>query len=235
MSTIAYITDEVWPAASVKKTINTFDTLAKVGYNESIRILKTKKMKSIKKATHRKRTLVIILAVLVVIAGSYTAFAAVSKTGPFAPAPVANNSDSTNYDPPTDEQKEAGDKTSDEAKTNDPTTEQPTPTKPTDNTAPDTPSGSTVDVTMNMGGNTSVFQLRAQIQSLKSGTCTLTMKMGEKTVKKTAPTQAMSSYSTCQGFNIPRSELPAGTWHVTLSFKGSSNVTGKTTATKTLQ
>ena len=75
-----------------------------------------------------------------------------------------------------------------------------------------------------------IVQIRALIQTIaSSGTCTLTMTKGGVTVQKTAPVQASASNSTCQGFNVPTSELTPGTWLIDLSValpEGTSSVSG---------
>lgn len=63
-----------------------------------------------------------------------------------------------------------------------------------------------------------------------SGTCTLTMtKAGSATVSQTVGVQALSTSSTCKGFDIPISSLNQGTWHATITFNGSS-VNGSTSS-----
>lgn len=54
------------------------------------------------------------------------------------------------------------------------------------------------------------IKITTQITEIwSSGTCVVTLKNGDQTISKEAPIQALSSYSTCQGFNI---NLPNGTW-----------------------
>jgi hypothetical protein len=49
----------------------------------------------------------------------------------------------------------------------------------------------------------------------------LTLSKNGQTVTKTAAVQALASESTCQGFDIPTSELSPGTWSLTLHFENS--------------
>lgn len=61
------------------------------------------------------------------------------------------------------------------------------------------------------------YSIRMTInQFLTSGTCDLTMTSGDRTVTGSAPIIASASTSTCEGFDIPLSELPSGDWHVTI-------------------
>jgi energy-coupling factor transporter transmembrane protein EcfT len=61
------------------------------------------------------------------------------------------------------------------------------------------------------------LQIRALIEAvLGSGQCTLTLTSGSTTVTKTASVQALASSSTCTGFDIPLTELPAGEWQLNL-------------------
>lgn len=60
-------------------------------------------------------------------------------------------------------------------------------------------------------------------QSLSSGTCSLTLKNGSKSVTKSAPIAQNPSSSTCQGFNIPVSELSNGKWSIAITVTDSQN------------
>lgn len=68
-----------------------------------------------------------------------------------------------------------------------------------------------------------------------TGTCTLTLtSTGQPTIIKTSTTQALASSSTCQGFDIPISDLPIGTWHILIEFS-SSTLTGSATIDKVIK
>lgn len=49
-----------------------------------------------------------------------------------------------------------------------------------------------------------------------SGTCSISIRNNGSTYTATAPTSAMTSYSTCQGFNISKAELGSGDWIIDL-------------------
>jgi multidrug efflux pump subunit AcrB len=50
-----------------------------------------------------------------------------------------------------------------------------------------------------------------------SGTCSLSLTKGDYVINKEASTYALPSSSTCMGFDIEKSELSNGTWKVELS------------------
>lgn len=143
---------------------------------------------------------------------------------------------STNLDKPTDAQIKAG---------NDAKQNAVDPTKPgtsgSDTPPPVTPpeSGSTkstVAVQISAAAqNGSVFQLHALIDAVENtGTCTLTLIKGSFSVVKTAGVQALSTTSTCQGFDIPISELGPGDWQAALVYS-SDTVNGSASKTITIQ
>jgi len=84
--------------------------------------------------------------------------------------------------------------------------------------------------------NGSTLQIRVLIGAVESkGTCTLALtRAGETSVTKTAGTQALSSTSTCQGFDIPTSELSAGTWNALITYD-SSTLAGSATKSIIIQ
>lgn len=83
--------------------------------------------------------------------------------------------------------------------------------------------------------NGSLFQIRFDIGAVtNTGTCTLTLNKGSVTLTKTAGIQALAGSSTCKGFDIPISELSAGTWQLTLHFENDSLV-ADTTGTAIVQ
>lgn len=76
------------------------------------------------------------------------------------------------------------------------------------------------------GGN---LVIRTTInQLLTSGTCTLTLTNGSKTVTRSANIAQNPSSSTCQGFDVPTSELGSGTWSISIAI-ASGDKTGTLT------
>lgn len=147
----------------------------------------------------------------------------------------ANKSSSIDYSPATNEQKKAGDEVKSNTVTN--------PTKPSGSNS-DTPPDpvpqaggkSIVDMSITaVNQNGSIFQIRSLISTVtNTGTCTLVLTNGTKSVTRTSSVQSQSATSTCQGFDIPTAELNSGTWNIMLSFEN-SNLTGKTTKTITVE
>ncbi len=63
--------------------------------------------------------------------------------------------------------------------------------------------------------NGEVLQIRAFGDIVTNGgLCQLTLTKGSNSITKSAPTQAAANISTCQGFDIPMSELSSGTWEL---------------------
>lgn len=131
-----------------------------------------------------------------------------------------------NYGPATPEQQQAGTA----AKTG----SGDTPATPTS-----TPGSMLKDVQVTITAanqNSSVLQIRVLIGAVENtGTCTLVLShSGQSSVTKTAGTQALSSSSTCQGFDVPTSEISAGTWQALITYS-SSTLTGSASKSITVQ
>ena len=96
-------------------------------------------------------------------------------------------------------------------------------------TSTTTPTAAITISASTQNGNT--YQLRFLINSVVTGgTCQLTLSRGGATVDKQAAIQSLAQSSTCQGFDIPTSELSAGIWNVSMQLSGSSH-TGSVTGT----
>ena len=137
----------------------------------------------------------------------------------------------TDLNSATDEQKKDGDKTKSDTINN-------TDGKPSQggnaNETPADPSIITVQTTAS-AQNGSTYQLRYLLESvLSSGECSLILTNGSQTVTKTSKIQALAQSSTCQGFDIPTSELSPGAWEVTMSVSGDGK-TGSTSSTIRVQ
>lgn len=150
--------------------------------------------------------------------------------------------DSVNYNEATQDQKDAGT----QAKQNSANTDiksaeganKPTSSGSDPLPAPQPqPSGkASVGVSITASSQAgSIYQIRSLISALTSnGSCTLTLTKGSATVIKTAKVQTLANSATCQGFDIPVSELSPGTWSVSLVFEN-SEIQGNTTATITVK
>lgn len=158
-----------------------------------------------------------ILLLLLVIVGLYVY---VFKGTLFGWSPInkpAGNDSKIDYNPPTTEQVNAGSTIKEQSATDE--------TKPgLSNEINSRPQSDNIDVTITATNKTgSALQVRALIGIVASGgICTLTMTNGSSTVTKSADVQALASESTCKGFDVPITELPAGKWTVSVQYKNGS-------------
>lgn len=164
-------------------------------------------MKSIKK-TNRKKIVITSAIIIVLIAIAVGVYLLLAKS------PDQNKQQQgTNLQPATQSQINAGNAIKQT------TVEDGTKPNASHTDTPVQPSGSQVDVTITAANqNGANFSVRALIGELtSSGTCTLTLTKNGTVVTKTSPIQALANSSTCQGFDIPTSQLSSGVWHMTLT------------------
>lgn len=133
---------------------------------------------------------------------------------------IENNSTNIDYNEPTINQINAGNSVKSSGSSD-------TPPAPTEIPGSDKKSVQLMITSKNQ--TDTVFQIRALISAVENnGTCTLTLSNSNKTVTKTAKSQALSTTSTCQGFDVPISELSSGSWDVLIEYN-SDTLTGKVT------
>lgn len=172
------------------------------------------------KSTRRKTLIICIVAVILLCVG-VGAFYYINNSR------SNNTNETTNYEPPTQEQIDAGSQ-----KKQDTIQNQDENSKPSSgNTDPSAPTAAiTTGVTITAATqNDDIVAIRSLIDGVQSGTCTLILTMGDTSVQKTAPTQLLANSTTCQGFNIPTSELSPGTWQITLALSGEKTGSAKGT------
>ncbi len=76
--------------------------------------------------------------------------------------------------------------------------------------------------------------VRTVLNDIKSGTCTLTLSQDSRKVTKSVPVGLVTSYYTCQGFDVPTSDLGStGTWSAVV--KVESNGESANSATQTIE
>lgn len=171
-----------------------------------------------KNSSVKNRNTIVILAIIALMVIGVTAYAFISKIGPFAPSD--QNESGINYNPPSEDEKKAGEDIKnnvDSGLGNPPVGSDPSP--PPDPIPSRTKSKVGMDITAaNQSGDTLV--LRTIIQAVtSSGTCTLTMiGPNNKTFRQEVGVQALASSSTCQGFNVPLSSISTGQWKVQIGF-----------------
>ena len=79
----------------------------------------------------------------------------------------------------------------------------------------------TASTQISAGGTIAIRTLIQRITD--QGTCSLVMKKNSQTVTKTASVQSLPNGSTCQGFNIPFSELSEGVWDIRIEYRSGSD------------
>jgi len=132
---------------------------------------------------------------------------------------------SIDYSDASEEEKQGGEISKEETVETDPQDKSNSTGSDQPSTPSDTTDGKTkVSIVITAANqNGTIYQLRSLIETVASeGTCTLTLTKGTTSVVKTAPTQSNPSTSTCQGFDIPISELAPGTWRASLVFENST-------------
>lgn len=182
----------------------------------------------IKNATSAKKYILSALAVALLIGCGVGAFFIYNENR------VESSTTSVNLDEPTDDQKKAGEQskssTIDSDTSNSNTDTSSESSKNNTSSSQDTQSDSTttgMQITANTQ-NDGIYQLRVLINTVVSNsTCTLILTKDNHMVTKTAKAQALAQSSTCEGFNIPTSELEPGTWQITVKLEG--DATGSTT------
>ena len=189
-------------------------------------------MKSIYKKKFTKKSIIISGVIVLLIVGALV-YVYAFNGNQFDQKPQQKSSPSSinavDYGPPTSEQQKSGSDIKSNSSNSSDTPPAPTPI----------PGSSKKNVQMTITAanqNGSTLQIRVLIGAVENtGTCTLALtSTGRPTVKKTAGTQALASTSTCQGFDIPMSELSAGTWQALITYD-SSTLTGSATKSITLQ
>lgn len=120
-------------------------------------------------------------------------------------ANTSNESDNTNtvdYNPPTEEQKQSGEDIKSQS----------------DQPATNNDLGISI-TSVSLDGETVKIRNAISGAVTNSGTCSIKIinSANNQIYETTAATFAMTSYSTCQGFNIAKSELGAGEWQIELS------------------
>lgn len=191
-------------------------------------------MQILPKKSAQKKTILIGVAAFIIVALA-AALAYHYQLGPFH---SANDSSSINLAPPTSDQKAAGDKIKQgslengESKQNTTGSDQPPAPTPQPGS-----SKSEVEIMITAANqNDSVLQIRSLISTVTdNGTCTLKLTgPANQSLTRTAEVQALSTTSTCKGFDIQTSELAPGDWKATLEYD-SNTLTGSTSKTITIK
>jgi len=167
----------------------------------------------------KSKKIVLALVLLLLVAGAVFAYMQLSTKND------SDTVDTINTEKPTNEQIKAGNDTKTDTIESDNSKNPETPTTPTSKMP-------TLTITAaNQNGAT--VQIRTLIDSvISSGTCTLVMTQGESSITRTVNVQALSSSSTCMGFDIPTSDLAQnGEWTIAITLQTTA---GSTQATKNI-
>lgn len=165
----------------------------------------------------RKKSWLLALGVLLVVVFGASGYLLLKK---YNGSPTVKNQDYTiDYSNPTSEQKK-GEQTAEQ-----------TPPSDSSNTNSGSSGASSTNTSIRITAaaqTREVLRIRTIIEPLVSGgICTLSLtKSGQPAVEKSVSTQAASSYTTCQGFDIDTSSMTAGTWSATVTY-----INGNITAT----
>jgi len=185
-------------------------------------MLVTKKIKN-------KKRVAIITAVAVLLAASPFVYVYAFNGNLFGWQKSNTSQEQTpaiNYDEPTQEQIDAGN----DAKADSDATFDSGKGEGDDSTTTPLPSGKyAAEVTIIDSGSTNGdgdLSIRASVDAIDSeGKCTLNIltKSGAVVVNQTADTQAQSSYSSCLGFTVSKSDVPSGTYTVKITYSSNSH------------
>jgi len=133
-----------------------------------------------------------------------------------------NQENKTNYNKPIQEQIDQGNVIKNE-------TINKTPTNNETNTDNSTSSTGSLVITRPLENEviSNILQIRTLINGVNDNSkCELIMSNANKSITKTAGIQALASSSTCQGFDIPVSDLSSGEWTIKINIiNNSSNLT----------
>lgn len=193
------------------------------------------KVSKIKSKKLAKLPLLIAAAVVVLLVASALTYIYIFNGSVFGwknHSTSSNEVPSSNLNAPTDEQIKAG---NDVKKANLDNSASTTDTPSTPVSQPGSNKQSVEVIITAANQNSGILQVRTQISRVvNTGQCTLTLTQSSKTVTKTADVQALASTSTCKGFDIPVSELSAGSWNITLTYENDT-LFGTTSEVITIQ
>jgi len=190
-------------------------------------------MKLVTKKIYHKKLFVSAAIVLLAVAGMF-AYVYAFHGNLFGWKSTQATPSTINYGPATSDQQKNGATIKSNGATSSSASGSDKPPAPTPIPASTQKSVSVSITAANQNG--SILQIRALIGAVENnGTCTLTLSQaGQQTITKTAATQALASTSTCQGFDVPTSELSTGVWHITITYD-SPTLTGAATKDVTIK
>ena len=174
--------------------------------------------------SNKKKTLLIAIIVVLLAGGAAAAYWVSNRNS-------GDKQEGVNHEPASQTEKDAGKQSKDETINKDTSSNSSKENSSTE--TPPVPSNQTTTIPMRITAssqNGNVYQIRILIDQVVNGSCTITLTRGGSKVTKSAPTQALAQSSTCQGFDIPVSELSPGAWQIAITLSG-SGITGNTSGT----
>jgi hypothetical protein len=177
----------------------------------------------IKRSTPRKLKVLYAVIIVLILAGiGYGIYQVATSRSTTNDNP--SNVNKVNSSPPTDEQVQAGT----EAKRQ--TVENNEITKP-DGTDGKTSQQIAATITSaNQNGSSVTIRTLITGSVSSSTSCSLTVTNDATSITKTAAAQSLASSATCQGFDIPVSELGAGMWSIQLTVTSGTQSTAASTS-----
>lgn len=173
----------------------------------------------ITKNKHNKKTKIFIASFVGVLLLCGAASALFLPSSPFSiNKRIEDRSEnSVDYEKPSNDQKEAGEKAKEDF------INKHDDTGPGTATAPSDSSFSTVTMTISSASQSNQnYQIRTIISALDNeGICTLTLsKSGQQPLVQEVGTQVLGSYSVCKGFDVAIGNLAKGQWQLVVAYKG---------------
>lgn len=168
-------------------------------------------MQKINSSSSKKKIVAIIIGIITIVAvAGAVGYFLLQKSSQDSSVSKPNNT--VDYNPPTDEQKKAGE---DAKKDFIEKTDEVSPNPSTQ------PSGTSSVSLSSVGQNGQTLSIRTVISAQSAGSCKLILSMpGQTDIVRTADTQDMGSYITCKGFDVDTTSLTKGTWKVSIQFSG---------------
>lgn len=188
--------------------------------------MKYKQKRNSKKS--KKSLLIALVAVLVLLAGSYYVYSSDLLNLRSSDNPAGQ--DSVNFDPPTEEEQEAGNEVKEKLTSDKGQSENKNHQTPASN---DQAKKSVTVVVVDAGQYDDVIEVRAYTPDvLQEGVCTITFTRGSHTVVKEVKAHPDVSSTICTNLEVKRNEFPAGgEWSVVIDYT-SQTAQGKSKTSK---
>lgn len=166
-----------------------------------------------KKSPQSKKIFLVVAIIAIAVIGSTVGLYAINNPGnPPEDQQIVNPDtqpdQTTDEKPPTDDQSDSGKDIKEDSVDHD-----------------ETDTGDSVSVSISSATvSDDNLRVRTILEKVtNAGTCTLTLSNDTEKESHDVGTQALSSYSTCKGFDIDVSSFASGTWTIDINFKDGSS------------